>query len=61
MSASMMGTPNVMSPVHSMMITVRLSVILVAPPRFAAAPTSAYLAMFVPYRVQKAVVIFTQE
>lgn len=49
MSASMIGTPNVMSPVHSMIITVKLRVIRVAPPRFAAAPTSAYFAMFVPW------------
>jgi len=50
-----------MSPVHSTMITVKLNVILVAPPRFAAAPTNAYLAMFVPYtQYNKVVDMFTR-
>lgn len=50
MSVKMIGTPNAISPVHSRMITVRLRVILVAPPKLAAAPINAYLVIFTPYK-----------
>ena len=44
----MMGIPNVTSPVHSMIITVKLIVMRTVPPSWHAAPIRQYLAMFVP-------------
>ncbi len=55
MSDSMMGMPNVMSPVHSITITVRLIVILTVPPSWHAAPIKMYLVISVPCNSNKSI------
>ena len=50
-STMTMGNPNVISPVHSMRITVREMVILTVPPSWQAAPIRAYLPMLLPWAV----------
>ena len=45
---NMIGMPKVMSPVHSITITVKLIVIRTVPPNWQAAPTRMYLTISVP-------------
>ena len=51
-SEIMIGIPNVISPVHSITITVSEMVMRTVPPSWHAAPIRMYLAMFVPCEIK---------